>query len=492
MTDPAPLKPQNVENREGLQFSMNDGSFAPGVEAHRRSGIVAIICLPGFWRLAAYQFCSAAGILLPLVYYRAPLASQVWQDNAASFTAWSNAVQASIGFVGAPQFGMWSDGRPRKISMTILASCQIARVVPLLILRSEWSLWVSVCINVITSPFTPRLTGSAVLWAWFSDTIPQDNREVAFSLMFSAGAFATWVVGSTVSAVATVFSLDPDIYPGIGMIFLVLALLLVVTSPAQAPYARDASSPNLVMRQQSFKDMMLSPFRLAFRKRSLRLVCGLAAFVTLPEIAVQEVATPIVFVMLGIDGPGNETKQALVAGWFGNFQNLGLIFVYATVGFCAARFGPARALAIWTPMCCVFFATPALLTLPALQGPPMEVLCGLMMCSPISIFPPLQALVAILVPPSRKGEAMGAVGGFQNLASLFAPLLMGLTTQMLANAGRTDLFWTLFPGASILMLIGAWPFGLRLAWLLRSEQESDLNQSDWSSDSGSVTPAVLN
>lgn len=489
MTDPALLKSQDGEVRPDLQFSMNDGSFAPGGGAQRPSGIALVrrlfYTVPGFWRLVAYQFCGSAGPLLPAIYYLGPLASQVWGDNAAAYSAWSNAVQFAVAMIGAPLFGTWSDGRPRKISMAILATCQIIRLAPLALFTGEGSLWGAVIIGGITAPFVPQISGSPVLWAWMTDMIPQEYRETGFSFLFAAGAVAAWLTGNVVSAVMIALSLRPQVYVWVGAFINVVGLLLVVTAPSQAPPAKtDDEDPDPLSRRRGFKDTVLSPFRLVVRKRTLRLICGMAAFVTLPDVAVTYVALPLVLVLLGIDGVGHDEEQASVAHWFLMFPAIFMVGIYAIVGICANRYGPARTLAIWTPITCVFFAAPALLSV--YQGPVMQVICGLMMASPISIYPPLQALVAALVPPSRVGEAMGAVAGCKNLASLIAPLLMGVVTQTLANQGRLDLYWTLFPGAAILMLVGAWPFSLMLTRRVGSGHETDFDRSDWSSASGSA------
>merc|ERR1711957_945620 len=102
----------------------------------------------------------------------------------------------------------------------------------------------------------------------------------------------------------------------------------------------------------------------------------------------------------------------------------------------------------------------------------IECSCGLLMIAPLTLYAPISALVTQLVPPGRVGEAMGAVAACKNIASLIAPLIMGVILEKLAASGRNDLYWTIFPGGALLMLLTAWPFSLMLARVPQDEELS--------------------
>lgn len=464
----------------------NRGSESPSGCCGPISGLadtLRLFCVvPGFWRLCTYQILTSAGCLLPLVYYVGPVLSQEWGDNAASNTLWVNAAGFFCATFGAPFFGMWSDGRARKTSMTIVALCTIIRFIPFAFLPPAQGLSVYVVTDVLTAPFIAQTSGSPVLWAWMSDVLPVEHRELGFSLVFALGSLASWAAGTLASAVVSAYKLPPQTFYWSGLALIGLALLLIITSPSMAPPAADDDEQLLSPRHQrkGLKDLMLKPLRLVSRKRSLRLICAVAAFVTLPDIAVSHAALPIVYVILGVDGRGHRDAQAAVSNWFISFPNIFMLPLFATIGVFAKRFGPARTLAVWTPITCVFFSTTALLHW--VDSPPVEVMCGLTMLAPITIYPPLQALVAILVPSNRIGEAMGAVAACKNLASLAAPLIMNVAVSAMSE--RHDLYWTLFPGGALLMLAGAWPFTVLLAKRVQAGQDGDLDWSVWSSISG--------
>ena len=87
---------------------------------------------------------------------------------------------------------------------------------------------------------------------------------------------------------------------------------------------------------------------------------------------------------------------------------------WVVVGVFSKQLGPAHVLA------------PALLQ--RLHGNGWLLLTGVLMKSPLSIFPPLQSTVAVLMLAHHISEAMGAVAACNNVASLVAPIIMGATT----------------------------------------------------------------
>lgn len=471
---------------------------------------LSLFCIvPDYWRLAAITFFGAGSGIMPAVFYIGPLQSQVWGDKASEYASWGNAAQFFFAIFGAPLFGKWSDGRPRKTSVIVLSVAGMLRVIPYLIWTGHGkedqayldelniALVVGAVITALTGPFCSQLSGSPVMWAWMGDKIPPEHRETGFSLINSCGALAVCLTGFGASAVVTAMGLDPIAYIWGGVFLGMIAFALVLSAPSE-PLRSDVELKDEEPHKNVCTDL-LSPLKLILRKRSLRLICGVAAFVTLPDVAGTYIASTIVFVLMGVSGPTCALEQGELALFFSMSPNLVLIPVYIMVGVFAKRFGPAPFLAIFTPLACLGFAAPSLLTINSHEGdcttPPeflssgtghaLEVFCGVMMCLPLAIYPPLSALVTQMVPSHRMGEAMGAIAACKNLASLIAPLLMAVILSVLEPSG----YVYIFPGGAALMLVGAWPFSYLLA--KRVTQDVDFQWSTWSTVVGARASASL-
>lgn len=440
------------------------------------AGLIWVI--PGFWRVCVLIMLTGGGLSLPC-QWASSFQTETWGlHNATSYSQWIQAGTNAISMICVPFFAMWSDRRPRKISLIIMSIATFLRGLPFFfegwLLTPNESLNINIILLMLTAPFVMGGSGSPVFWAWATEVLPKEHLETGFSLVFALSYFMTWCSGTFVNHVVSTYELPPKDYFWIGQVFLVLQILVALSIPtlASASDSIEESEQDLdpLSQHTHWADSLLSPIRLVARKRSLRLICGMTAFITLPDNAVMGASSSILYQMVGAT---NTADRLSVSNWCLNFPTIFMVGFFAVVGVCGKRFGPARLLAVWTPITCVFFAAPGLLTL--LNGKIWQVLFGLLLMSPMSLYPPLQSLVPLLVPSNRIGEALGAVAAFKNMASLVAPLVMGAVT----TAMDVELYWTIFPACALVMLAGAWPFSILLA--RRVGNDTNMEWSVWSS-----------
>lgn len=441
---------------------------------------------PGFFKVTLLNVLLAAGYALPRTYVIPQLEQQIWGDNATANFNWINAAAATLSVLFAPYFGRWSDQNSRRAANGILAVASNGPVLVMLLLgQNELGLYVFLGLCIALQPIALGPSGSPVCWAYVSDQLPEELRVLGFSINQGSCILAQFVLNLSSKALADKFPKDPQIFLIITGAILILNLLVLLwigqdkpriecnsALVGEAAQAEGARSPG----EQSFLEVaaqgvgatrgeqskplqgLLAPLKLLLSERGLLLACICSALITLPDVAAGQSSVQILYQLLGIEGD-HDAEQQTASTYGVVLPALPFGLTFAITGMISDRIGAPRFILYCLPVVSVLFAAPVILLYTTSNA--AVFLQGYLTMLAYSCFPPLQAVAAEAVNPDRVGEAMGALSACKNLMCMAAPLLMGVVSQSLANSGRNDLLWIVYPICAIVMLF-AWPFSFCL------------------------------
>lgn len=467
------------------------------------SGPLAGVCeaflliwyIPGFGCVSLFAAVLSGGATLAWIFVLPVLEKQIWGDSAASNTAWMNAGRCFVSVLLCAHFGSWSDKHSRKAAVVVMTVSSLIVGLPILALGSTSAgLTTCVVLVVVTGPFAVHVSGSPVLWAWASDYLGPEHKEVGFAIIGACSSGGSFLVLLGAKALGNAFPGNPDPFLWCTVGCLVLCLVIVAVTPpgAHMPELNDAD----LAEEKGFMQAMFGPMRLVAKKPTLRATCVVVALLTLPDMAATDISSQIIFSLHDYTDPCStdalvteytaaayktctpitpqcvkdevtkSVTQCVTQAVTDTMQTFSVyprpltLIVVMIVGVCARRYGPHRLVRVWVPITAILFAFPVVLKL----RPPTEdfqtwalLLSGFFTLLPLTNYGPLQALVTHIVPPRQIGEAMGAIATCKNLVSLIAPLLVGAFTTYLQSTDQNDKLYIVYPVCAFVMFC-AWPF----------------------------------
>lgn len=453
-------------------------------EEAARSGFLAGVCeaflllwcIPGFGMVSLYSALLSGGASLAWTFVFPVLESQIWLESAASNAAWMNAARCFMSVLLCAHFGGWSDKHSRKAAIVVMTLASFVVGFPVLVFGSTNAGLVScVVLVVVTGPFAVHLSGSPVLWAWASDYLAPEHKEVGFAMIgaFSAGGSFLVLIGA--NALGSFFSgPEPFVWVSVGCCLVCLGIVALAPPGAHMP---DLAAEDLA-EEKGLMQALFGPMRLVAKNPTLRATCAVVALLTLPDMAANDIAPQILYNMLDISTDPSAMRSA--SNLFQVYPRPLTVIAALVFGVCARRFGPHRLVRVTVPITAVLFAFPVILKFTGQQNGFLIILSGFFTLFPLSNYGPLQALVCHIVSPRQIGEAMGAIATCKNLVSLIAPLLIGAFTSYLENTDNTDKLWVVYPACAFIMLCG-WPFTFCLE--RRVPRDTTATWSTWASAS---------
>lgn len=454
--------------------------------------LMLIWCIPGFGYVSLFSAVLSGGATLAWTFVFPNLEQQVWKESAATYTAWMNAGRCLVSVLLCAHFGMWSDKHSRKAAVVVMTVASLIPGLPVLPFGATQTgiTWVVVLV-VLTGPFAVHVSGSPVMWAWASDYLGPEHKEVGFAIISAACSAGSFVVLLGAKAVGNLFPGDPApfLWITIGCLIVCLGIVAVTPPGAHMPELADAD----VAEEKGLMQAMFGPMRLVAKRPTLRAACIVVALLTLPDMAATDIASNIIISLNDYTTPclpGHTTQDEVtdcVTQSVTNTMNVFSVYprpltfiVVMVVGVCARRFGPHRLVRVWVPVTALLFAFPMILKYTFETWSIM--LSGFFVLLPLTNYGPLQALVTHIVHPRQIGEAMGAIATCKNMVSLLAPLIVGAFTSALERDGRTtypnSLLHIIFPVCAFVMLC-AWPFTFCLE--KRVPRDTNMTWNTWAS-----------
>jgi MFS family permease len=452
-----------------------------------------IWCIPGFGCVSLFAAVLSGGATLAWTFVFPNLETQVWKESAATNTAWMNAGRCLVSVLLCAHFGMWSDKNSRKAAVVIMTVSSLIVGLPVLAFGiSQTGLTCVVVLVVITGPFAVHVSGSPVLWAWASDYLGPEHKEVGFAIIGAASSGGSFIVLLSAKAIAGLFPGDPApfLWITIGCLIVCLGIVAIAPPGAHMPELTDAD----LAEEKGFLQAMFGPMRLVAKRPTLRAACVVVALLTLPDMAATDISSNIIISLHGYQQDcikeGHTTKDEITAcvtqavtntmNVFAVYPRPFTLIVVMTVGVCARRFGPHRLVRVWVPVTALMFAFPMILKYTFETW--AITLSGFFVLLPLTNYGPLQALVTHIVHPRQVGEAMGAIATCKNLVSLFAPLIVGGFTSALEKSGHTvwpeSLLYLIYPVCAFVMFC-AWPFTFCLE--KRVPRDTTMTWNTWAS-----------
>jgi len=444
-------------------------------DADGPGGPVAGVCeaflliwyIPGFGCVSLFSAVLSGGATLAWIFVLPALETQIWKDQSASNTAWMNAARCFVSVLLCAHFGSWSDRHSRKYAVVVMAISSLIIGLPVLVFGStETGLWACVFLIVITGPFAVHVSGSPVLWAWASDYLGAEHKEVGFAIIGACSSAGSFIVLLGAKAIANQFPGNPAPFMWIALGCLILSLVIVAVTPPGA-YMPELTDADLA-EEKGFMQAMFGPMRLVAKKPTLRATCVVVALLTLPDMAATDISSNIIISLNDYKTPCYSNPQVVTCITAAVTDTMNVFSVYPrpltlivvmVVGVCARRFGPHRLVRVWVPITAILFAFPMILNWVFEEW--SIALSGFFVLLPLTNYGPLQALVTHIVPPRQIGEAMGAIATCKNLVSLVAPLMVGVLTKFFERTGNTtypdSLLWIIYPICAFVMFC-AWPF----------------------------------
>lgn len=488
--------------RNSGEDAEEDGT--PGALAGVCEAFMLLWCIPGFGLVALFSAVLSGGATLAWLFVFPNLEKKIWGcegaapdcvDNSASNVAWMNAGRCLVSVLLCAHFGSWSDKNSRKAAVVVMTVASLIPGLPVLV-NDEWQGMTAVVILVvITGPFAVHVSGSPVLWAWASDYLGPEHKEVGFAIIGACSSAGSFVVLIFARWLATQYPGQPAPFLWINVGCLIVALIIVAFTPPGA-YMPDLTEED-IPEEKGILQAMFGPMRLVAKKPVLRATCVVVALLTLPDMAATDISSQIIFAIIDIQTPcikefspnvAKITECAYDKGTdimttFSVYPRPLTVVVVMVVGVCARRFGPHRLVRVWVPITAIMFAFPVVLI--SQQDATWALLfSGFFTLLPLTNYGPLQALVTHIVHPRQVGEAMGAIATCKNMVSLLAPILIGVFTEYLANIDRNDLLWVVYPACAVVMLC-AWPFTFCL------EKRVARDTITWSTWASAARPSTI-
>lgn len=442
---------------------------------------------PDFARCAAVSGLNIGAFSVMLTLVMPQVQSKIWGHQAALHNSWFISIRSVVGALGCPFFGRWGDKRGHRLAMavTVLVGVILPTLALIVFGLTEHGLWLFMILNCLNAMTGTSHSGCPVIFALAADTLPPENRETGFGALFVVTAcciFLAQVVGFVL-----VFWVDLRATCWFAVALAFASLLGLVTVRSGQPHPSDYRDGAHVLS-------LLAPIRFVCRTRALLSLCAVASMLSFPDMAVIGFTSHYLFSVVGIVGQhGREQGSTLLL--FHTYPILPMTVVLASVGVLCRRFGPAKILQCSIPVCAIAFASPALLALDPWSRDGhrdhaedwLIFVTGLGMQIAFCCYIPLQALVAHAVPPSRVGEAMGAVAASKMLASIVAPLVCGTALTALQASEHLDFEWAIYPVGGVIVFCGL-PFAMCLD---RGRPRDGSNWTDWSSarSSSLATPS---
>lgn len=426
-----------------------------------------IWCIPGFGCVSLFSAVLSGGATLAWIFVLPALEQVVWEEESASNTAWMNAARCLVSVLLCAHFGSWSDRHSRKWAVVVMTISSLIIGLPVLVLGSNQSgLLACVVLIVITGPFAVHVSGSPVLWAWASDYLAPEHKEVGFAIIGAASSAGSFVVMLAAKAIANQFPGHPEPFLWIALGCLILCLVIVAVTPPGA-YMPELTDADLV-EEKGLMQAMFGPMRLVAKIPTLRAACVVVGLLTLPDMAATDISSNIIISLNDYTSPclSDPAVRECVTAAVTDTMNVFSVYprpftlvVVMMVGVCARRFGPHRLVRVWVPITAILFAFPMILNWVFEEW--AIALSGFFVLLPLTNYGPLQALVTHIIPPRQIGEAMGAIATCKNMVSLIAPLMVGAFTKFLERTNNTtypnSLLWIIYPVCGFVMFC-AWPF----------------------------------
>lgn len=479
-TAPAALlpRPSAVDDPEE-----NDAKVGP--VAGMCEAFLLLWCVPGFGMVALFAGLLAGGTTVPWVFVLPGWEKEIWGISTATNVATMLAGRSLMSVLFCAHFGKWSDKAGRKLACAIMAISSLCVGLPRLFGNGHPQFFTMFGLVVFTGPMAVHLSGSPVLWAFASDYLAPEHKEVGFAIVggsCSLGSFFTQMICVVVSH--QVFDPDPvvnaetktTVFLSIVVVYIVLAMTILFFVPPGA-YMPEPSDADIAeeAEEQGFVASVLGPLRLVAKKPALRACCAVICLITLPDMAASDIATQVIYEMLGVT---SQKDMVATSGKWSTYPLPFNFFVVLTIGILARRYGPSRTVRVWVPISSLLFSMPLIML--AVKDTWAITLGGLCVLTPLSNYGPLQALVAHIVPPQRIGEAMGAIATCKNVVSLIAPVAVAVFSRVLEDSDNNDKLWLIYPICTCIMLT-AWPFTFCLD--SRVARDTNMKWDTWASGS---------
>jgi len=451
-----------------------------------------IWCIPGFGCVSLYTAFMSGGATLAWTFVFPNMETEIWAENAATNTAWMNAARCFFSVLLCAHFGMWSDKHGRKIAVVVMTVASLIPGLPILAfgITQTGMNWV-VALVVITGPFAAHVSGSPVLWAWASDYLAPEHKEIGFAIIGAVSSAGAFVVLVGANAIGKLYpgSPAPYLWMTVGCLIACLGIIAITPPGAYQPELTDADAAE----EKGMMQAMFGPMRLVGRSPTLRAACIVVALLTLPDMAATDISANIIISLndyvTPCKLPGQTPAQIQNCARSAITDTMTMFSVYPrpltfvvmmVVGVCARRFGPHRLVRVWVPVTALLFAFPMILKNTFENW--SILLSGFFILLPLTNYGPLQALVTHIVHPRQIGEAMGAIATCKNMVSLLAPLMVGAFTSALEKSEHTtypdSLLYFIYPVCAIVMFC-ATPFTFCLE--KRVPRDTTMTWNTWAS-----------
>merc|ERR1712166_1626259 len=169
-------------------------------------------------------------------------------------------------------FGKWSDKHSRKAAVVVMAVASLMVGLPVLLFgQTETGLNCVVALYVLAGPFAAHVSGSPVLWAWASDYLAPEHKEVGFAIIGAASSAGAFVVLMSAKALASLFPGDPApfLWMTVGCLILMLGIVAIAPPGAHMPELADAD----LAEEKGMMQAMFGPMRLVAKIPTLRATC---------------------------------------------------------------------------------------------------------------------------------------------------------------------------------------------------------------------------
>jgi len=444
--------------------------------------------------------------VMPLVMVG--LRTRVWGERMTEFTAIVNSSNGVMAMLASGLVGRMSDRMDRRVAAAIIGVMGFLPTWVLLLCGLNWvGLWGFSLATALGGVACITASGCPTMYALVNDTMPPGDREMVYGIAFSAliviagvctaGGFAiSQAMGDSPEAVLLYMATLHVVY------FLVLASIgkahrvtaddgaggeVAITSPQGSARLGEegegevdggssdegssgsssggegspgrSKAPGLGRRCQEVARNVVAPLDLVCGSAALRGLCAVAGLVSLPEVALTDITSQYTLSNLDLifteDSRAQRHAQELV-----QWPGMGLLIpAFYLAGVAGKRIGPLRVLQLLLPAIALGLLLPAVLRL----YPRMWIVPIIGVGIPLSFvcFAPLQALVSLVAPDGRVGEAMGAVGASKQIAGLCANLGVYFASPALLRSGLEKPFWVFYPVAAACALL-AWLCALAL------------------------------
>eukprot|EP00927_Polykrikos_kofoidii_P005248 TRINITY_DN12092_c0_g1_i2.p1 TRINITY_DN12092_c0_g1~~TRINITY_DN12092_c0_g1_i2.p1 ORF type:complete len:479 (-),score=56.77 TRINITY_DN12092_c0_g1_i2:50-1486(-) len=438
--------------------------------------------------ILASGLLMSAGMISPVkTLVIVPLQQEVWTDRMSEYSAYVMAATNVVAIVFSGPFGRLSDHMDRRLAVAlvgILCFLPTWMLLPLLMAGDRAAaLYVNSGFSILSGVACMSATGSPIMFAFFDDILPPEDRDLAFGVAFAANIIIILTVNLTGFLIASQAG-NPELAVGIYITVLTVVFFLAIGSvrkPAQTWRANQGSpghagAPSAALyspgngyatidtttdQKDTTTASILEPLRLAWGYAPLWNLCMVFALVSIPETASIDVNNQYVLSALGVSEAEEHTaaQVRLVSALISYPAQLMLVPLFFITGLVMQRIGPLELVrSLIVPLAFVQ-VLPVLFGLaPSFAVVPFEGMC---LFATFVIFPPLQSLCANIAPTGRVGETMGAVGACKQVSALVGNVIAAILSPILLRSSIPTPLCLMFPLCGGICL-AAWPFAQRI------------------------------